>query len=142
VTPHYKLTPQECEVVLAVVNSEEFKDLPPRQIVPRLADQGRYLASESIMQRLLRHQHQNTQLIAHTFRRPFGMSTMWYFHFHFAWFRLPILSIWILLSFAWRLMIESFQHGHPYPRKSKTLTVSPAKPGDYLFYLAVNKMIL
>jgi transposase InsO family protein len=60
VTPHNKLTPQECEAVLAVINSEEFKDLPPSQIVPRLADQGRYLASESTMQRLLRSRHQNT----------------------------------------------------------------------------------
>jgi len=60
VTPHNKLTPQECEAVLAAINSEEFKDLPPSQIVPRLADQGLYLASESTMQRLLRLQHQNT----------------------------------------------------------------------------------
>ncbi len=60
VTPHNKLTPQECDAVLSVINSEEFKDLPPSQIVPRLADQGCYLASESTMQRLLRCQHQNT----------------------------------------------------------------------------------
>jgi len=60
VTPHNKLTAQECEDVLAVLNSDEFKDLPPSQIVPRLADQGRYVASESTMQRLLRCQHQNT----------------------------------------------------------------------------------
>lgn len=44
VTPHNKLTPQEGEAVLAVINSEEFKDLPPSQIVPRLADEGRYRA--------------------------------------------------------------------------------------------------
>jgi transposase InsO family protein len=60
VTPHNKLTHQECEAVMAVLNSAEFKDLPPSQIVPRLADQGRYVASESTMQRLLRCQHQNT----------------------------------------------------------------------------------
>jgi len=60
VTPHNKLTPEECESVLAVINSAEFKDLPPSQIVPRLADQGLYLASESTMQRLLRSHHQNT----------------------------------------------------------------------------------
>ena len=60
VTPHNKLTAQEYEALLAVLNSEEFKDLPPSQIVPRLADQGLYLASESTMQRLLRSRHQNT----------------------------------------------------------------------------------
>lgn len=44
----------------AVINSQEFKDLPPSPIVPRLADRGLYLASESTMQRLLRSRHQNT----------------------------------------------------------------------------------
>lgn len=60
VTPHNKLTPQECDALLAVANSELFKDLPPSQIVPRLADQGIYLGSESTLQRLLRSRHQNT----------------------------------------------------------------------------------
>lgn len=60
VTPHNKLTPEERSAVLAVINSEEFKDLPPSQIVPRLADKGVYLASESTMHRLLRGLHQNT----------------------------------------------------------------------------------
>jgi transposase InsO family protein len=60
VAPHNKLTPQESDALLAVLNSEEFKDLPPSQIVPRLADEGVYLASESTMQRLLRSKQQNT----------------------------------------------------------------------------------
>lgn len=44
---------------MATLNSDEFKDLPASQIVPRLADQGLYLASESSMQRLLRKGQQN-----------------------------------------------------------------------------------
>ena len=32
----------------------EFNSLPPSQIVPRLADQGQYLASESSFYRILR----------------------------------------------------------------------------------------
>ena len=39
--------------MLDVCNSQEFS-LPPSQIVPRLADQGRYLASESSFYRILR----------------------------------------------------------------------------------------
>lgn len=38
----------------AVLSSEEFKDLPPSQIVTRLADRCQYVASESKMYRLLR----------------------------------------------------------------------------------------
>ena len=58
--PHNKLTPQEIQRVLQCINSDEFKDLPPSQIVPRLADRGCYLASESTMQRILRRSAQNT----------------------------------------------------------------------------------
>jgi putative transposase len=52
--PPNKLSPAERQLALGVLNSEEFKDLPPSQIVPRLADQGRYVASESTLYRLLR----------------------------------------------------------------------------------------
>lgn len=60
-TPANKLSPTERARVLAVVNSAEFSSLPPCQIVPALADQGTYLASESTIYRLL-NQH---NLLAH-----------------------------------------------------------------------------
>ncbi|MDD4694799.1 MAG: DDE-type integrase/transposase/recombinase [Firmicutes bacterium] len=53
-TPKNKLSEEERKEVLEVVNSQEFTDLPPSQIVPKLADAGIYLASESTMYRLLR----------------------------------------------------------------------------------------
>lgn len=56
--PHNKLTEAERRVVLATVNSAEFRDLSPNQIVPQLADAGRYLASESTMYRILRAEAQ------------------------------------------------------------------------------------
>jgi transposase InsO family protein len=40
--------------VLAVATSPEYRDLPPGQIVPRLADRGEYVASESTVYRVLR----------------------------------------------------------------------------------------
>ena len=52
--PAHALSPEERQAVLAVCNSPEFASLPPSQIVPRLADQGRYLASESSFYRILR----------------------------------------------------------------------------------------
>lgn len=45
--PPHKLSAAERAEVLAVANSAEFGHLPPSQIVPRLADQQRYIASES-----------------------------------------------------------------------------------------------
>ena len=52
--PPNKLSDAECHSALGVLNSLAYKDLPPSQIVPRLADQGLYVASESTLYRLLR----------------------------------------------------------------------------------------
>ena len=52
--PRNKLNHDERAAVLSICNSAEFASLPPSQIVPKLADQGRYLASESSFYRILR----------------------------------------------------------------------------------------
>ena len=57
--PPNKLSGVERHAAMAVLNGDEFKNLPPSQIVPRLADQGRYIASESTLYRLL---HQAGQM--------------------------------------------------------------------------------
>lgn len=51
--PANAFTPAERAKVLEVVNSPEYRDLPPKQVVPRLADEGRYLGSESTIYRIL-----------------------------------------------------------------------------------------
>ena len=56
--PPHKLTDIERAHVLAIANSEEFGHLPPSQIVPRLADQGSYVASESTFYRILQAENQ------------------------------------------------------------------------------------
>ena len=58
--PPNQLTSAERRAVLATVNAAEYRDLSPRQIVPRLADAGRYLASESTIYRILRAEEQLT----------------------------------------------------------------------------------
>lgn len=49
-----RLSDVERAKVLATANSSEFRDLSPKQIVPRLADRGQYIASESTFYRVLR----------------------------------------------------------------------------------------
>lgn len=56
--PSNKLSVSERRQVLEVVNRAEHRDLPPSQIVPRLADNGEYVASESTMYRVLREERQ------------------------------------------------------------------------------------
>jgi putative transposase len=52
-------TPAERAKVLKVVNSPEYRDLSPKQVVPRLADEGRYIGSESTIYRILRAEGQD-----------------------------------------------------------------------------------
>jgi len=52
--PGNKLSDEERQEILATCNKPEFQSLPPSQIVPRLADNGEYIASESSFYRVLR----------------------------------------------------------------------------------------
>ena len=45
--------------MLQVTNEPRFADMPPARIVPMLADEGAYLASESTFSRVLREAGQN-----------------------------------------------------------------------------------
>lgn len=58
IAPNNKLVGEERAEILEVVNSAPFRDLSPNQIVPRLADEGVYLASESTIYRILREEKQ------------------------------------------------------------------------------------
>ena len=53
-TPANRLSPHEQHAVLAAANAPRFASLSPHQIVPALADEGCYLASESTFYRVLR----------------------------------------------------------------------------------------
>jgi len=57
--PANALSSAERAKLLEVVNSPEYRDLPPKQVVPRLADEGRYIASESTIYRVLRAEGQD-----------------------------------------------------------------------------------
>ncbi len=57
-TPANKLSDEEREKILAVCNQPELQSLPPSQIVPRWADNGEYMASESSFYRVLREAEQ------------------------------------------------------------------------------------
>lgn len=52
--PSNKLTEIERKEIIAVCNQKEYANIPPSQIVPRLADEGVYLASESTFYRVLK----------------------------------------------------------------------------------------
>ena len=57
-SPANKLTPEERDRVLAIADSAEYRNVSPKQIVPRLADKGTYVASESSFYRVLQAEAQ------------------------------------------------------------------------------------
>jgi len=56
--PKNKLSLLERALMLEICNQSPYASLPPSQIVPRLADEGRYIASESSFYRLLKEEDQ------------------------------------------------------------------------------------
>lgn len=76
--PHNRFSDLERQRILSVLNSEEYGHLPPSQIVPRLADKGQYVASESTMYRVLRQAgqlaHRGRQRVGQALRKPRALS--------------------------------------------------------------------
>ena len=62
--PRNALSEAERKQVLEIANQPEHRDLSPKQIVPRLADAGMYVASESSFYRILRAAGQLTHRAA------------------------------------------------------------------------------
>lgn len=56
--PKNKLTELERQRIITVANEPDYADLPPSKIVPKLADEGRYIASESTFYRVLKAENQ------------------------------------------------------------------------------------
>lgn len=71
-TPGHKLSEAERADVIAAANREEFKHLTPHQIVPKLAERGEYLASESTFYRILKAENLLTH--RHACRVPRAVS--------------------------------------------------------------------
>jgi len=72
--PAHALSERERAAVLEVANESRFADMPPARIVPTLADEGVYLASESTFGRVLRAagqtRHRGPAKAPHPKRRP------------------------------------------------------------------------
>lgn len=74
--PANKLTPQERAQILTICTQSAYQNVPPSQIVPALADEGVYVASESSFYRVLREaeqlQHRGKARAPRTVTKPTG----------------------------------------------------------------------
>lgn len=57
-TPANKLSEMERQRIIQTANKPDYADLPPSKIVPKLADEGVYMASESTFYRVLKEANQ------------------------------------------------------------------------------------
>jgi putative transposase len=55
-TPANKLSAEERQKVLDTVNDPKYASMSPCEIVPALADEGKYIASESTFYHILREE--------------------------------------------------------------------------------------
>ena len=101
--PANKLSDAERREILKVVNSPEYRDRSPKQIVPSLADQGDYLASESTMYRILREEDQLTHRAAsdpptrHRPRELMATSPNQVWSWDITYLKSPILGVFFYL---------------------------------------------
>jgi len=77
-TPPNKLSDLERQRLLKVANKPEYANLPPSKIVPKLADKGVYLASESTFYRVLKAEkqlsHRQKSKLAGTVKNPRALT--------------------------------------------------------------------
>lgn len=76
--PANKMTALERQRIMKVVNEPEYADLAPSQIVPKLADDGRYIGSEATLYRILKAdkqlQHRQKSKPANPAKKPRALT--------------------------------------------------------------------
>ena len=99
-----RLSELERKRLLNVANSEEFGHLSPSQIVPRLADRGQYIGSESTFYRVLKAESQLTHRGAerpaqkrHKPRALFATAPNQLFSWDITYLPTPVLGIYFYL---------------------------------------------
>ena len=72
--PSHALTEEERARIVEVANEPRFAEVPPARIVPMLADEGVYIASESSFHRVLRAHGQMNRCLSARHRDPRSAS--------------------------------------------------------------------
>jgi transposase InsO family protein len=102
--PKNSLSELERKRLLAVANSDEFGHMSPSQIVPRLADRGQYIGSESTFYRVLKAESQLTHRGAerpaqkrHKPRALFATAPNQLFSWDITYLPTPVMGIYFYL---------------------------------------------
>jgi len=120
--PANSLSEEEREQIVAITTSREFRELAPSQIVPILAEQGIYVASESSFYRVLRHRkllrhrersrpRQNNRPLQHTATGP---NQLWSWDITYLrsalrgqyYFLYLVVDVWSRKIVAWEVALQ------------------------------------
>lgn len=129
--PTNKLTPEERQCVLDICHQPEYASLPPGQIVPRLADQGTYIASESSFYRILHEadeqHHRGRSRKPHTFTPPqgycaTGANQVW--SWDITWLPAPIRGMFFYLYMIMDVYSRKIVGWEVHPMESAELSAN------------------
>lgn len=126
--PANKLTSKERQRVLDICHQPEYASLPPGQIVPRLADQGEYVASESSFYRILHEadeqHHRGRSRKPHAYMPPqgycaTGANQVW--SWDITWLPAPIRGMFFYLYMIMDVYSRKIVGWEVYPMESAEL---------------------
>jgi putative transposase len=129
--PANKLTLKERQRVLDICHQPEYASLPPGQIVPRLADQGEYVASESTFYRILHEadeqHHRGRSRKPHAFIPPqgycaTGANQVW--SWDITWLPAPIRGMFFYLYMIMDVYSRKIVGWEVHPMESAELGAS------------------
>lgn len=129
--PANKLTARERQRILQICHQAQYASLPPGQIVPRLADQGLYVASESSFYRILHQadeQHHRGKCAKPRSVRPprghcaTGVNQLW--SWDITWLPTPIRGLFFYLYMIMDIYSRKIVAWEVHPMESAQLAAT------------------
>ena len=146
--PANRLSEHERARVLAVLNAPAYRDKSPNQIVPLLADQGEYVASEATMYRILKDEkqlaHRQRSAPARRYeavtRTASGPNQVW--SWDITWLRTPVRGMFYYLYLIVDLYSRKIVAWSVHDEESAELASALASEACYLEGVAPGDVVL
>ena len=146
--PANRLSEEERARVLAVLNAPAYRDKSPNQIVPLLADQGEYVASESTMYRMLKEEkqlaHRQRSAPARRYealaRTASGPNQVW--SWDITWLRSPVRGMFYYLYLIVDLYSRKVVAWSVHDAESAELASALANEACYVEGVAPGEVVL
>lgn len=147
-SPANRLNEAERAGVLEVLNTPAYRDKSPNQIVPLLADEGEYMASESTMYRILREKKQLAHRQRSAPRRRYeaveraasGPNQVW--SWDISWLRTPVRGLFYYLYLIVDIYSRKIVAWSVHEEECAQLAAALATEACYLEGVAPGEIVL